>query len=139
MGAVPVATTLERPVKAEQDGSERRCLFCRCVLGSDQEPGCCVCTPCQRARRDYDPAHDPVFDRILEELFLLRPGEVIDPLRLLAVPRRFKRSVMSSVRRLRRRGMCIVGFPHRGGYLFDPDKAGSPSGRLRGRPRRRHG
>lgn len=120
----------------------RRCAFCRCNLGSDQEAGVCVCTPCQNSRRNYDPACDPVFDRILEELFLMRPREVVDPLRLLAVPRRFKWSLRSSIRRLRRRGMHIEGVVHTGGYVYDPDlpgnpecNAGTPRGRLRGRRR----
>jgi hypothetical protein len=117
---------------APPTGSGHRCLFCRCIIGSDQEPGVCVCTPCQGARRDYDPAHDHVFDRILEELFLTHPGVTIDPLRLLAVPRRFKWSVNTSVRRLRRRGMHITGVPYTGGYVYDPNVT-TPRGRLRGR------
>jgi hypothetical protein len=82
-----------------------------------------------------------VFDRVLEELFLERPGQVLDPLALLGVSRRFKWSVRSAVRRLRRRGMHIEGIVGAGGYVFDPRQPGNPEGagtphrRLRGRRR----
>lgn len=116
-------------------GGGRRCAFCRGLLGADRDAGVCVCSPCQRDRRDYDPACDPVFDRILEELFLTHPRKVIDPVLMLAVPRRFKWSVNTSIRRLRRRGMCITGVPHTGGYVYEPAKATTPARVLRGRRR----
>ena len=126
---------------APPDEGERRCVFCHCLLAADRSHTSCVCTPCLSGRRDYDPACDPVFDRVLEELFLERPRQVLDPLALLGVSRRFKWSVRSSVRRLRRRGMHIEGIVHTGGYVYEPGLPGNPEGagtpprRLRGRRR----
>ena len=106
----------------------RCCLLCGFRLGDDQPAGVYVCDPCRHDRRSYEPAADPVFDRILEELFLMHPGEVVHPLAMLGVSPRFKWQVRSAVRRLRRRRMVIEGVPYRGGYVYRPDAGTLPLG-----------
>ena len=95
-----------------------RCYLCGCVLAHDASV-VVACSPCRRERRDYNPAGDPVFDRALEELFLRYPGVRLFPRLALGVAPDGKRAVEQSLRRLRRRGMTIIGLPHSGGYVYE--------------------
>jgi hypothetical protein len=81
-----------------------------------------VCSPCKGTRRTYNPAIDLSFDRLLEELFLAHPGELVYPRRMLAVDVCYRWGVVTAVRRLRRRGMDIAGVPGGGGgYVYRPE------------------
>jgi hypothetical protein len=130
---VPYASTLALALSGT-------CLLCSCALAADNESG--VCSPCRRSRAGYDPGTDPGFGVVLAALFLTHPGEVVHPLRALAIEPCYKWSVVTWVRRLRRRGapgapgpMRIEGLPHSGGYIFWPANPSHPSGRCRGRRR----
>jgi hypothetical protein len=114
---------------------ERRCLACGCILASDEHRGACFCSPCLFGRRDYDPACDPDFDSILERFFLSHSATIVSPWRMLGVPARFRKSVESSIRRLRRRRLLIVGVRLPGGYVCLGTKPAAP--RRQGRPRLR--
>lgn len=119
---------------------ERTCRLCATLLAADNGGDLCAC--CARERAAYDPATDPGFGVVLAALFLTHPGEVVHPLRDLAIDPCFKWSVVTWVRRLRRRGapgapgpMHIEGRPHSGGYIYRPEIPSHPSGRLHGRRR----
>lgn len=111
--------------RSPSSGGERRCLLCGCLLASDEPRRVYVCGPDRRARHDYDPACDSAFDRLLQDLFVAHPCEIIHPRQALGVDVKFKNAVGTAVRRLRRR-LNIVGVPHTGGYVYVPDDSDRP-------------
>jgi len=103
----------------DADG-RRRCYHCRCVRASDHEDHTGEwCTPCWNAhRRSYDPHDDPAF---LSELLLClseRPGQSVEPLKLLGLSEQHRGYVKSGIRRLRHDGAVISAVPREAGYRF---------------------
>ena len=103
----------------DADG-RRRCYHCHCVRASDHEDHTGEwCTPCWNAyRRGYDPHDDPAF---LSELLLClseRPGQLIEPLKLLGLSEQHRGYVKSGIRRLRHDGAVISAVPREAGYRF---------------------
>jgi hypothetical protein len=128
---VPTAATQETTLTDRS--AERTCLLCSCTLAPDNQGR--LCAPCERARRDYDPAHDQSFGAILRELFLLHPGEEVHPLTDLGISPTYRWSVVTWVRRLRRH-MAIDGVRGKGGgYVYRPDKVVTIKRRCRGKRR----
>lgn len=99
------------------DDGRRRCYRCHCILASDQERF--WCSPCWgKHRRYYDPHDDPAF---LSELLLClseRPGELVEPVKLLGISEEHRVYVKSCIRRLRHDGAVISCVPREAGYRF---------------------
>jgi hypothetical protein len=102
----------------DSDG-QRLCYHCRRPLAADHSADDFWCSPCRSTyRRTYDPHSDPAF---LSELLLClseRPGEVVEPLKLLGLSEDDRGYLKSCIRRLRNDGAVICAEPRKAGYRF---------------------
>ena len=90
----------------------RKCERCGADLCS-RNPGL-VCWCHKRLR----PQHARDFDPELLALLRAHPGQRVDPVRYFNIEADDRFAVSESVKRLRRRGHVIAGFPSIGGYLY---------------------
>ena len=97
---------------------ERRCVGCGCILRAGHEGERCEC--CERARLQYNPAHDPELPSALLDLLRAHRGRPVHLCRELGITysgRTGWNRVQSQIRRLRRHGHVIAG-AHDGTYVY---------------------
>ena len=93
------------------------CRRCGARLASDHL-GDEWCSPCLRARRDYDPKEDPAFLSALLFVLCESQGQVVEPLKVLGLGAEHRLTVKAGVRALRCRGHVIRGTARATGYVY---------------------
>jgi hypothetical protein len=99
--------------------AERLCRGCGTPVAHDHD-GDLFCSACQRARRHYDPRHDPDFPEALLELLTSHPRRPLHVYRELGIEHCGLvawRCVRDHIARFRRHGHQIVG-RHDGTYEY---------------------